>query len=159
MYCRCWNCNFNPRPLAGATRGRRRALLVRRISIHAPLRGRLPGVLSYRCPKDFNPRPLAGATAAYDMTFQELIFQSTPPCGGDRFTYSTLPWAQSFQSTPPCGGDPAGAAVYDCYANFNPRPLAGATHVPLLSIRQTHYFNPRPLAGATDAAFRRAMRK
>ena len=76
---------FNPRPLAGATRRGSGRSLGPDISIHAPLRGRLPlprKVLPSRAfqstppcggdsdgprgseqPRNFNPRPLAGATA------------------------------------------------------------------------------------------------
>ena len=54
--------NFNPRPLAGATVIHQIIHIVNPISIHAPLRGRH-----------------AKAKKAYD----ELEFQSTPPCGGD----------------------------------------------------------------------------
>ena len=53
---------FNPRPLAGATVHRHTSLAGHRISIHAPLRGRL-------C---INVHPYVYAA-----------FQSTPPCGGD----------------------------------------------------------------------------
>ena len=54
---------FNPRPLAGATRLSSEIQNCRRISIHAPLRGR-PGNFNNPCGFD--------------------SFQSTPPCGGDR---------------------------------------------------------------------------
>ena len=56
-------CNFNPRPLAGATKGHTHFGCVFGISIHAPLRG----------------RPTKHLTGALG-----LLFQSTPPCGGDR---------------------------------------------------------------------------
>ena len=162
--------NFNPRPLAGATR---RPLIWQPaycISIHAPLRGR---------PKE----AAASATAA--------AFQSTPPCGGDLASSNSLMRQQGFQSTPPCGGD-VYQARWDrglqisihaplrgrqirlrlgCYSShFNPRPLAGATRQPhplrrVLKFQSTppcggdinnnittelvEDFNPRPLAGAT----------
>ena len=69
--------DFNPRPLAGATRLR---------------------VL--RCLSDcyFNPRPLAGATrgvATYGLSY---LFQSTPPCGGD--------WVYIFYNPNPCDFNP-----------------------------------------------------
>ena len=55
--------DFNPRPLAGATRPLGGLLDYRGISIHAPLRGRLAGQGFFRVSGEF---------------------QSTPPCGGDR---------------------------------------------------------------------------
>ena len=100
------NYNFNPRPLAGATVCLCRAFRVIAISIHAPLRGRLPrstkqffGGLFQSTPPcggdampepswgptpDFNPRPLAGATTSFQEAAAVDPFQSTPPCGGDR---------------------------------------------------------------------------
>ncbi len=54
---------FNPRPLAGATKSYNSVADLATISIHAPLRGRPSG----RC-KQFGIK----------------LFQSTPPCGGDR---------------------------------------------------------------------------
>ena len=79
-------------------------------------------------------------------------------------------WFLIFQSTPPCGGDIFRRAFPALPLDFNPRPLAGATdmgkrkrkrlfisiHAPLRGRRgigRNHtdigYFNPRPLAGAT----------
>ena len=97
--------NFNPRPLAGATKLRVREFTGARISIHAPLRGRPYPVLvradvsqfqsTPPCGGDpvwmflirlhwyFNPRPLAGATPSNDQFLGFGLFQSTPPCGGD----------------------------------------------------------------------------
>ena len=40
--------------------------------------------------------------ANYDM---DIIFQSTPPCGGDASVKGASPIKTIFQSTPPCGGD------------------------------------------------------
>ena len=59
--------DFNPRPLAGATRFSPCFDVRQVISIHAPLRGR----------PNF-PR----------SRFALGVFQSTPPCGGDQITYS-----------------------------------------------------------------------
>ena len=101
--------DFNPRPLAGATF--RPGVLGRDsyISIHAPLRGRLS-----RSPTDY----------------EQLLFQSTPPCGGD----SPRLWASP-------------GASY-----FNPRPLAGATEMRAMLDADEENFNPRPLAGATGSS-------
>ena len=80
--------NFNPRPHAGATGRCAHESPGRRISIHAPMRGR---------PED---RGLC--------TFEQ-IFQSTPPCGGDHSWFGFCVPVVVFQSTPPCGGDPEDA--------------------------------------------------
>ncbi len=77
-----------------------------RISIHAPLRGRL------------------------DADFLAVVaksFQSTPPCGGDPLTLVLPSGFLTFQSTPPCGGDAWSCLNQSQQSDFNPRPLAGAT--------------------------------
>ena len=76
--------DFNPRPLAGATSHKK---------------NKKKGLT------DFNPRPLAGATSEGGISMKELVFQSTPPCGGDQ----------------------AAICNQKLYSYFNPRPLAGAT--------------------------------
>ena len=119
--------NFNPRPLAGATDTTKGTAESTIISIHAPLRGRLPqetipiqGVLY------FNPRPLAGATHTDRHSFQGLQISIHAPLRGRRETgkgrrpgkdFNPRPLAGAtssqaltssldlFQSTPPCGGD------------------------------------------------------
>ena len=76
------------------------------ISIHAPLRGRLPIFLD---------------------NAESVVFQSTPPCGGDkRATRAGSSW-HNFNPRPL-----AGATVWSIswpfrHLHFNPRPLAGAT--------------------------------
>ena len=96
---------FNPRPLAGATPqlgGLHHSTQFQstppcggdcsgifsptdtKISIHAPLRGRLCAVGQVFQHIDFNPRPLAGATfSRCTIPAAAWRFQSTPPCGGD----------------------------------------------------------------------------
>ena len=76
--------NFNPRPYTGATDGRFRHHAFPSISIHAPIRGR---------------------HILLSMRKAEIIFQSTPPYGGDH------------NGTPSCHHR----------TNFNPRPHTGAT--------------------------------
>ena len=56
-----------------------------------------------------------------------LVFQSTPPCGGDGGFASCISAAVVFQSTPPCGGDRSPGSSTAPSADFNPRPHAGAT--------------------------------
>ena len=97
--------DFNPRPLAGATLFEYKKAQFNKISIHAPLRGRLilvnptrkfcifqstppcggdvPLIPVPAVPVHFNPRPLAGATSATRESDCITLFQSTPPCGGD----------------------------------------------------------------------------
>ena len=101
---------------------------------------------------NFNPRPHTGATpraARRDGT--AIIFQSTPPYGGDTLyacatagcfddfnprphtgatLYSSLRSLSAliFQSTPPYGGDTrAFLKIIFAVAYFNPRPHTGAT--------------------------------
>ena len=77
--------DFNPRPLAGATNGLQVVVDFQGISIHAPLRGRR--AITQKGTLDewyFNPRPLAGATCKRLAEKTMGVFQSTPPCGGDR---------------------------------------------------------------------------
>ena len=163
--------NFNPRPLAGATDLKKVLAWVhcqfqstppcggdierqevrqgRLISIHAPLRGRLLkryGVV-VACRISIHA-PLRGRLGEIVERYGIIIFQSTPPCGGDCWV-GFISLIKSY---------------------FNPRPLAGATipdemrelfdaisiHAPLRgrlmgadnpdALRD---FNPRPLAGAT----------
>ena len=98
--------DFNPRPLAGATSHKK---------------NKKKGLT------DFNPRPLAGATSEGGISMKELVFQSTPPCGGDQ----------------------AAICNQKIYSYFNPRPLAGATAADRRITEGSQDFNPRPLAGAT----------
>ena len=49
-------------PCGGDKYGERKHQLTTDISIHAPLRGRLPISMMVRAGRNFNPRPLAGAT-------------------------------------------------------------------------------------------------
>ena len=64
---------------------------------------------------------------------------------------SFVDWISSviFQSTPPCGGDDTRLLCRIRLFDFNPRPLAGATHVQAEHQQRRDHFNPRPLAGAT----------
>ena len=99
------------------------------ISIHAPLRGRptadgsdcLAAAISIHA-------PLRGRPALRSIASNIHIFQSTPPCGGDRHGRQSQ----------------AG-----CSHHFNPRPLAGATGTLQYYGAGRTDFNPRPLAGAT----------
>ena len=97
--------NFNPRPLAGATSYRSTISPKRRISIHAPLRGR-PGRLSpSQSLAHFNPRPLAGATHIRRIIREEDAISIHAPLRGRRLTCARKRRPRTFQSTPPCGGD------------------------------------------------------
>ena len=120
--------NFNPRPLAGATKTPLWVVFPDWISIHAPSRGRQ-------------------LTQAQELSLR--LFQSTPPRGGDGFNghkrrtgkhFNPRPLAGAtngatggeanvtlFQSTPPRGGDVWSKPAILEFLDFNPRPLAGAT--------------------------------
>ena len=96
---------------------------MRRISIHAPLRGRLPTFLHASYASDFNPRPLAGATSFYWHWCAVLrYFNPRPLAGATSVTlrFAVLP---VFQSTPPGGGD--------CTENFKRKVPHISIHAPL----------------------------
>ena len=141
--------DFNPRPLAGATMIHKpscvvsgfqstppcggdwpcvgKILISRKISIHAPLRGRLAGALFlvagivfqstppcggdgvagflWVVVRNFNPRPLAGATKpAPACPYCGYISIHAPLRGRRQYKRMTC-MVHGFQSTPPCGGD------------------------------------------------------
>ncbi len=116
---------FNPRPRAGGDHVRGLRHTNRRVSIHAPVRG---------------------ATGAKYTTAGNPAFQSTPPCGGRRYSYGgtavllvsihapvrgatsaprSLPPIRRFQSTPPCGGRPSGRAGRAKSRRFQSTPPCG----------------------------------
>ena len=78
---------FNSRPREGATRRYPHPPRPSRVSTHAPARGRL-----YRM-----PCPLS-----------TMLFQLTPPRGGDRGVDMIVMMGSAFQLTPPRGGDFSG---------------------------------------------------
>jgi len=153
------NC-FNPRPRAGATGGAEKPEQEQGVSIHAPARGRREGVNPCRT---------------------RMMFQSTPPRGGDKRQMSkVLPEIVSIHA--PARGRPFSLRYATAGKSFNPRPRAGATdplQTPfalLLAFQSTPprggdklsqgsydrslCFNPRPRAGATsgtDQTFRTMM--
>ena len=150
--------DFNPRPLAGATSRVCGNGADRVISIHAPLRGRR----DYFC-----------------KICQMVIFQSTPPCGGDdaagssqcnRPDFNPRPLAGAttsavhvqtsdlFQSTPPCGGDYAAGSTAPACRDFNPRPLAGATIALLKPCSVVTLFQSTPPCGG-DIKIPRSLRQ
>ncbi len=76
------------------------------VSIHAPARGRTGSpIASLHCRFCFNPRPRAGANRRSRSIAQGLIV---------------------FQSTPPRGGELSMMPLHGLSAGFNPRPRAGA---------------------------------
>ena len=142
--------NFNPRPHTGATRDRQGLDGGRKISIHAPIRGRpatsaasaLAHLISIHA-------PIRGRRASTATAMRPLRFQSTPPYGGDNSscicpgisayfnprphtgaTFIILTGSKTFlfQSTPPYGGDGGDTGYHARWHYFNPRPHTGATH-------------------------------
>ena len=120
--------DFNPRPLAGATRYSDFRRQCDPISIHAPLRGR---------------------PSAHCAMVPNSLFQSTPPCGGDRKRLACWMMIQHFNPRPLAGATCPLPGQGQRRCDFNPRPLAGATSPLLPTSSSRPYFNPRPLAGAT----------
>ena len=98
--------NFNPRPLAGAT--------------SSSSRGQPP-------PAYFNPRPLAGATLKQFLPTPVSLISIHAPSRGRRAMPLAPRVFMIFQSTPPRGGDDSRGSPSSLYPDFNPRPLAGAT--------------------------------
>ena len=141
------------------------------ISIHAPLRGR-----QQRCPEWWPlvrisiHAPLRGRLTSLDPSRSRLLFQSTPPCGGDIWVKSGGSNSWKFQSTPPCGGDLEGsnsdvdypisihaplrgrpALLRPCsvVTLFQSTPPCGGDQGSRRGPGAVPDFNPRPLAGAT----------
>ena len=109
-------CYFNPRSLAGATPQRQLSPLPIRISIHAPSRERLMGLLIKRLYRKF---------------------QSTLPRGSDMSQGSYINISQDFNPR-----SLAGATLFSFFQllpspYFNPRSLAGATNSPSLMFTVT----------------------
>ena len=122
--------NFNPRPLTGATAGPGKSHAIRNISIHAPSRGR-------RKTDMIESKP--------------IIFQSTPPHGGDNDSVQRL-FDAEISIHAPSRGRPIKKSFPARLHNFNPRPLTGATVAQGLQVFRADDFNPRPLTGATPFA-------
>ena len=76
-------CCFNPRPRAGGDVNLISNRVSTAVSIHAPVRG---------------------ATTPQQTKVLNMLFQSTPPCGGRLVIRSPPATMSVFQSTPPCGG-------------------------------------------------------
>ena len=74
---------FQSTPPCGGDNSQRCCLWIQSISIHAPMRGRRGKPRRNHHTPDFNPRPHAGATNVIFDGVPVLLFQSTPPCGGD----------------------------------------------------------------------------
>ena len=139
---------FNPRPHAGATTN---------------------SAVLFHALHDFNPRPHAGATFPQLHNSLNSVFQSTPPCGGDKQRRGSSP-PPIISIHAPMRGRPLLFRMSRGRYDFNPRPHAGATgqfpqghslitisiHAPMRGRRHIRItclpyadFNPRPHAGAT----------
>ena len=70
---------FNPRSLAGATRGAAGGQRMTKISIHAPSRERLRAGVQALLRDNFNPRSLAGATRAANRVFSGILISIHAP--------------------------------------------------------------------------------
>ena len=97
--------DFNPRPLAGATKIIAVPAEAEQFQSTPPCGGDHSHRGNGSSHAYFNPRPLAGATLCDRGILPRIKFQSTPPCGGDRRTKMAEGKELIFQSTPPCGGD------------------------------------------------------
>ena len=166
--------DFNPRPLAGATREMIGRMLTDQFQSTPPCGGdsvMLPGgssdfqfqstppcggdkarIKKWRLPKYFNPRPLAGATTSTKETCLILMtFQSTPPCGGD-----DLIGAQGVSPGPisihaPLRGRQGDGRLAQPHVQFQSTPPCGGDTSSTGKGPGFTDFNPRPLAGATTS--------
>ena len=141
--------DFNPRPHTGATLRLLLGEWWEDISIHAPSRGRRRSLM-------------------IDDT--DILFQSTPPRGGDRGLRDAVNLQPDFNPRPLAGATSCRIVLsldskisihapsrgrqefiewVAMLTDFNPRPLAGATFIPVVFHPNRPDFNPRPLAGAT----------
>ena len=147
-----------------------RLLMLKQISIHAPLRERhtaIPLVASTQvfqstlpCGSDiipvfmavscryFNPRSLAGATfPQLEKLFVSVISIHAPL--RERLADPQLPSScRKFQSTLPCGSDYTPTVEYHGYVFQSTLPC-GSDQNPLARGLYVLDFNPRSLAGAT----------
>ena len=119
--------DFNPRPLAGATPKQKQSNGMPGFQSTPPCGGdNNPYILAAIQP-DFNPRPLAGATFRPGVLGRDSYISIHAPLRG-RLSRSPTDYEQLlFQSTPPCGGDSPRLWASPGASYFNPRPLAGAT--------------------------------
>ena len=162
--------DFNPRPLAGATSCRASLIVFMMISIHAPLRGRRSNIHRRLLVFPISIHaPLRGRPKINKYKTMDKIFQSTPPCGGDKGRGQKNKPHLKFQSTPPCGGDmsellgipkrniisihaplrgrPLWTTEKAGKADFNPRPLAGATFIGHFDDTEDRTFQSTPPCG------------
>ena len=114
------------------------------------------GRASTRPMTDFNPRPLAGATVKHHDYTHYWLFQSTPPCGGDR----VQPRSGLNMTIISIHAPLRGRLLFYVVENGRTKisihaPLRGRRSVPGCPL-SARYFNPRPLAGATTACIHRS---
>ena len=149
-------------------------MVLREISIHAPLRGR-PIFCRFDAAhvQNFNPRPLAGATfllpcasfpghisihaplrgrprSVGSLRSSSVYFNPRPLAGATVASMRYRVGVYVFQSTPPCGGDPGRRVMTPQQKPISIHaPLRGRPFTFVHQRNTNHDFNPRPLAGAT----------
>ena len=124
-------------------------MVVRDISIHAPLRGRHSILYSPFDFPDFNPRPLAGATCCLISRFGfDFYFNPRPLAGATDLSREMLKIKLISIHAPLRGRLLVVSGLFFCVSISIHAPLRGRQHCRGKSIVLTH-FNPRPLAGAT----------
>ena len=121
--------DFNPHPLAGATKMAFQRMIDKRFQSTPPCGGdQCSNTL--QCPSsNFNPRPLAGATASRCPVSHSCEYFNPRPLAGATEKEADRQWKKKFQSTPPCGGD----------CRYNPPSVSAriSIHAPL---RGRHFF-------------------
>ena len=151
---------FNPRAPCGARRHRSaKPLVSSRISTHAPLAGRDPGVFGNTSNlKTFQPtRPLRGATNIVDVLSNQVdISTHAPLAGRDNFHFSFTPFLLKFQPTRPLRGATASGPPSEILRGISTHaPLAGRDDPRAYRATAAKTFQPtRPLRGATAKVYK-----
>ena len=141
--------DFNPRPLAGATKIGGMVRKSWHISIHAPLRGRRSTHYSPVIIKDISIHaPLRGRLPRRRLCPRASRFQSTPPCGGDMVTLN-VSTVNVISIHAPLRGRQDSSEIYNRFPVISIHAPLRGRQCSVYFPPWTRHFNPRPLAGAT----------
>ena len=140
-------------PLRGATPAKQRAVMNRRISIHAPLTGsdiRVSAIKCYIC--DFNPRSPYGERPVKFVCDRGVSHISihAPLTGSDPASWTRSGRSTDFNPRSPYGERPYPASPPRPTANFNPRsPYGERLSSWSFWIGKCRFQSTLPLRGAT----------
>ena len=127
-----------------------------RVSIHAPARGATRRGITVSLPRLFQSTPpRGGRRSSFSHSNRSTLFQSTPPRGGRR------KWLRrhrdrciSFNPRPRAGGDLRGRHMVMGGGVSIHAPARGATHSASGQHHVRYCFNPRPRAGGDQCRIR-----